>query len=252
MYLPTSEACNAASGSQVPSAELTAAAAQSAATSASVNQAQCAFDSTLTRAPSDFASMGSGVAVDVAAVNAATGADRGGGGYGCMTPGGPGGTPGSVSSSSLPARPWWGRGGRYRNRSRSAPTCDVSSSGGCNVIPLNGPGSNSLPQVNAQPVPLRTNQGALPAIPGGPGGLGRTSDARGSRIRTMRARGIGDASYCTDLPPWGDAFPTGGPSANPAQSILDWTAANPLLTLGIAAAGIWIASVAQQKGGKRA
>jgi hypothetical protein len=256
MYLPTSEACNVPSGLDNPTAQLAAGAASRASDAGAMSAAEAAFASLLTRAPSDFAAMGSGVQVDVAAVNAATVGGAGSTaqrGYG--QPGGPpassgaGYGPGGTGGGAVGYGPG-GSGGSGGAGDGSSPgnNCDVSASGGCEVVPLNGPGSGASTSnplgANAQLAPLRTNQGVqLP-------GLGRIERRRQfSPGRPRRAGGLGQAC-CTDLPTWGDAFPSGGPSESPVQSALDWLQANPLLALAGAFLGIWIVSE-QTKGGKR-
>ena len=217
MYLPTSEACDSPNGLQNPTAQLAAMAADVAADAALMNGAQSAFDSLLSRSPGDFVALGPGVAKDVAVVNNDTGAARGG-----------------VNNAA---------GGSGSNVGSGGGSCDINPQGGCNVLPLNGPQPLSAKQISAVPqlaaIPLRTNQGVqLP-------GLGRYG---GTRSRIARPGGLGQC--CTGLPEWGDAYPSGAPSPSGVQSILSWTMANPLLALGIAFAGIWIASESQ-KGGRR-
>lgn len=239
MYLPSDQACDAANGLQVPTAQLAASAAGLTADSASMNTALAAFNSVLTRSPSDFWSVAPMVAKDVGVVNTATGVNRGGAlpgwptGYGRGGPGsgGPGGGSGGGSG------PGGGSGSGGSSESGGG-SCDVSSSGGCNVVPLNGPGSTGLPQTNAQAAPLTTP----PINPG----LGRAGDGRRRFSRPGAMRGLGQC--CTGLPAWGDAFPAGGPLLSTGQDLLSWFQANPLLTLGLALGGIWIASKQNEKG----
>lgn len=205
MYLPTSEACNAPNGLQTPTAELAAAASATAADTAAIKSANAAWNSILTRAPEDFYGISPMLAKDVADTNEATGVTRGG--YG------------KSGASGI-------------NNSGPGGDCDLSG-GGCEVVPLNGPGSSTAPILpNAQPVPLRT----APIQPG----LGR--------YRARRRRGLGE---CSDLATWGDAFPSGGPVESPVQSLLNWTAANPLLAVGIGLAGVWMLHESQKQKGRR-
>jgi hypothetical protein len=267
MYLPADEACNVPSGLDVPTAQIAAGAAALASDASAMDQGSAAFASLLTRAPSDFAAMGSGVQVDVAVVNSQTVGGAGSAaqrGYGRPggPPGGPAGSyggPGGAGFRPGGAGPGGsggsggagngGSGGSFGPGGNSPGSdCDVSAAGGCDVVPLNGPGSSASPLApNAQLAPLRTNQGVqLP-------GLGRVEQRRQFSPERARRymRGLGQAACCTDLPAWGDAFPSGGPSESPVQSALDWLSANPLLALAGAFLGIWIVSE-QTKGGKRA
>ena len=248
MYLPSDQACDAANGLQVPTAQLAASAAGLTADSASMNTALAAFNSVLTRSPSDFWSVAPMVAKDVGVVNAATGVNRGGAlpgwptGYGRGGPGGPGSGPGGGGAGKGLYKPIAGSGGSNSstrtNGESGGGSCDVSSAGGCNVVPLNGPGSTDLPQTNAQAAPLTTP----PINPG----LGRAGDGRRRFSRPGAMRGLGQC--CTGLPAWGDAFPAGGPLLSTGQDLLSWFQANPLLTLGLALGGIWIASKQNEKG----
>ncbi len=243
MYLPTSEACDVPSGTDVPTAVLARSAAALVADDTSINNAQAAFASLLTRSPADYWALGPGVAVDVAAVNAQTVAAAGAVQQGSA----PGGA-GNANARNPNWAPYrrgrgvYGSGGGNTNAAPSiAPSCDVSSSGGCNVIPLNGPGSSGSPRASAQVPPQRTSQGVqLP-------GLGRYRGGPRSRVRAVRARGMGQC--CNDNVSWGDAFPAGGPVASPGQQVLNWLQQNPLIALAGAALGIWIVSESQK--GKR-
>lgn len=209
MYVPTSEACNLPNGLDVPTEQLAAGAAGLAADNAAMVAAESAFASLLVRSPGDFACMGSGVVKDVAETNNATGVLRGGV------------TRILRGSDAVSDR---------------APVCDARTGGGVTLVPLNGPGSSSVPLTTARPAPLRTNQAGIPPLPAGLGRYAR---------RAPRSRGMGQC--CSDLPTWGDAFPAGGPVLSPIQSVLNWTANNPLLAVGLGLTALWIAT-GQTKG----
>ncbi len=226
-YIPVSQTCNAPNSLQNdPLGDLAYGASEATATAASVNAAQAAFATLLTRAPSDFADLGPAVAVDVQTVNAETGPSR----QGILTGSAPAGSAGNGGPAALQRG---GGGGR-------PVSCDLGT-GACTVLPLNGPGAVTLPQP-ARPAVLTTTQGPLPGPPGQPGGLGAVGDPRRIRsrfgARAAAIRGIGDTGCCSQFPAWGDAFPNGGPSNSPISGLLNWIESNPWLAAGIGVAGL--------------
>ena len=222
--------CNVANGAVYDPAATAKSAAQRAKTDAATNQAQAAYSGLLCRNPGDFTSFGLTVAKDVMDTNAAT----------QCTPG--------QAPPVMTAAPGGGsaRSGLYRvgGPGGIAASCDISDSEyAVSETPLNGPGPTTLPAPSARPAVLTTAPLLKP-------GIGRWS-RRISRIARGGAGGRGMGACCSEFPAWGDAFPTGGPSSSDTSalsSITNWIAANPWLTIGLGAAGVFLMAGSGSRG----
>jgi hypothetical protein len=239
--------CNVANGAVYDPAALAKSAAQRAKTDAATTQAQAAYSGLLCRNPADFLRFGRTVAVDVQVTNAETGCQPGQSVNMLSSPNAAGAAAIAGSGGAAGGNGTSGGAGSSRGSARSglyrvggpggiAASCDLSSEYAVSETPLNGPGVTSLPEVSARPAVL-----TAPGLP--KPGMGKWGDGRRrlSRGGAMRARGVG--SCCSGFPAWGDAFPAGSPSSASGSAlslITAWISANPWLTIGLGAAGVFL------------